>query len=285
MWNLIRSLRGGRNNCHNDINIGDLEKFYDDKFSAGHISSEIILASKQRVDDKVNMLSDVTYDNLYFYEERLKRYIDKMKLGSAHGIDGIMSEHLKYASNCTPFIHELYVLFTICLKFGIVPDTFTKGLIVPILKKPTSNASIPNNYRPVMISTAFSKLMEMFILEEGDYHDFSDSQFGFVPGRGTNMAISLTHDVISYNVKRGSPIAVCSLDAEGAFDAIPHSIISDKAINVMPDPCWRLLYYRYTKVTSQVKWDNCLSKNISILKGTRQGEFPRHFSLIYFTRT
>ena len=127
--------------------------------------------------------------------------------------------------------------------------------------------------------------MEMLILEESDYHGFSDSQFGFVPGSRTNMAISLTHDIISYNVKRGSPIAVCSLDAEGAFDAIPHSIISDKAINVMPDPCWRLLYYRYTKVTSQVKWDNCLSKNISILKGTRQGEFPRHFSLIYFTRT
>jgi len=88
-----------------------------------------------------------------------------------------------------------------------------------------------------MISTVFSKLMEMFILEESDYHDFSDSQFGFVPGRGRNMAISLTHDVISYNVKRGSPIFVCSLDAEGAFDAIPHSIIFDKAINVMPDPC------------------------------------------------
>ena len=50
-------------------------------------------------------------------------------------IDGIISEHLKYASNCTSFIHELCVLFTICLKFDIVPDTFTKGLIVPILKQ------------------------------------------------------------------------------------------------------------------------------------------------------
>jgi len=136
-----------------------------------------------------------------------------------------------------------------------------------------------------MISTAFSKPMKMFILEESNYHGFNDSQFCFVPGRGTNMAISLTRDVISYNVKRGSPIFVCSLDAEGAFDAIPHSIIFDKAINVVPDPCWRLLYYWYTKITAQVKWDNCLSKNVSILKSYGKGEFPRHFSLIYFTRT
>jgi hypothetical protein len=62
--------------------------------------------------------------------------------------------------------------------------------------------------------------MEMFILEECEYHDISDSQFGLVPGRGTHMAISLTRDVISYNVKRGSPIFACSLDAEGAVDAI-----------------------------------------------------------------
>jgi len=57
------------------------------------------------------MISDVTYDNLYFYEERLKCYIDKMKFGNAHGIDGIMNEPLKYASNCTSLIHELCISY------------------------------------------------------------------------------------------------------------------------------------------------------------------------------
>ena len=50
------------------------------------------------------------------------------------------------------------------------------------------------------------------------------------------MAISLTPGVVSYNVNRGSPICACSLDAEGAFDAIPHSILFDKGLNVVPDP-------------------------------------------------
>ena len=90
------------------------------------------------------------------------------------------------------------------------------------------------------------------------------------------MAISLTHDVASYNVKL-SPIFSCSLDAEGAFDAIPHSILFDKALNVIPDPCWKLLYYWYANITAQVRWNHCLSKCITILKGTRQGGISSPF--------
>jgi hypothetical protein len=75
MWNFIRSLRGGRHNYQNDISIGDLEKVYVNTFSVGPTSSETMRAAKERVDDKVHILRDVTYDDLYFYEERLKRYI------------------------------------------------------------------------------------------------------------------------------------------------------------------------------------------------------------------
>ena len=60
----------------------------------------------------------------------------------------------------------------------------------------------------------------MFVLEECGYHDFHDPQCGFLLGRGTNMAVSVSRDVISYCVKNGSPIFACSLDAEVAFDAI-----------------------------------------------------------------
>ena len=125
--------------------------------------------------------------------------------------------------------------------------------------------------------------MEMFILEECNFHDFHDSQFGFVQGRGTNMAISLTHDVICYDVKRGSPIFACSLDAEGAFDAIPLGILFDKAINVIPDPCWRVLYFWYKRVTAQVRWNNCLSNVIRFHRGNRQGGIssPFLFNIFY----
>ena len=68
----------------------------------------------------------------------------------------------------------------------------------------------------------------MFVLDECSYHEFDEGQFGFIAGRGTNMAISLTHDVISHCVKCGSPIFTCSLDGEGDFDAIPVLYCSQK---------------------------------------------------------
>ncbi len=47
---------------------------------------------------------------------------------------------------------------------------FTVEYLVTILKKPNIDLSIAKHYRPVVISTVFSKLEEMAILDE---HDFS----------------------------------------------------------------------------------------------------------------
>ena len=81
-----------------------------------------------------------------------------------------------------------------------------------------------------------------------------------------NMAISLTTDVISHSVKRGSPIYSCSIDAEGAFDAIPFPVLFQKAIGVLPDPCWR-----YKNISVQVRWKGYLGKVIRVMKSTRHG--------------
>ena len=40
--------------------------------------------------------------------------------------------------------------------------------------------------------------MEMYILEESSDHKVSNSQFGFVSGRGTEIAKALVNDLISY---------------------------------------------------------------------------------------
>ena len=39
------------------------------------------------------------------------------------------------------------------------------------------------------------------------------------------MATFLANDVFSYCTKRGLPVYTCSLEAEGAFDAVPHSVL------------------------------------------------------------
>ena len=67
------------------------------------------------------------------------------------------------------------------------------------------------------------------------------------------MATSLANDVFSYCTKRGSPVYTCLLDAEGAFDAVPHSVLFKKALNVIPDHCWRVMVHWYISITVRIK--------------------------------
>ena len=107
--------------------------------------------------------------------------------------------------------------------------------------------------------------------DETGHYDYSSLQFGFVPGRGTAMAAALTNDVISFGTSRGSTVYSCSLDAEGAFDAIPHPILFRKAMESIPTHCWKMLVYWYGRLAIQIKWNRKLSEPINVLRGTRQG--------------
>ena len=62
---------------------------------------------------------------------------------------------------------------------------------------------------------------------------------------GVDMATTLLRDVISYSTNRGRAVYTCSLDAEGAFDAIPHVISFNRASEVLPDHCWKMMYDWY----------------------------------------
>ena len=79
--------------------------------------------------------------------------------------------------------------------------------------------------------------------------------------RGTAMAATLLEDVSNYCVERGSPVFICSLDAEGAFDGLPHPVLLQKAIEVIPDTSWRLLYSWYDKQKIRIQLTDIKRRN------------------------
>jgi len=97
------------------------------------------------------------------------------------------------------------------------------------------------------------------------------------------MAASLTADVINYFNSRGSEVYACALDAEGAFDSIPHAVIFKKTLGVIPKPLWRILVYWYDRLVVTIRWNNRLSDKLKIHKGTRQGGLssPFLFNVVY----
>ena len=134
-----------------------------------------------------------------------------------------------------------------------------------------------------IISTTLSKILELYILEESSNHNFSDSQCGFIACRGTEIATALVNDVKLYCNSKNSAVYSCSLDAEGAFDAIPHSVLFAKASTALPDHCWHVIVEWYKRLSVQIKWCNQLSSKVKICVGTRQGGLssPFLFNMFY----
>jgi exonuclease III len=279
-WNMIRRSKGNHTDNFDDISAEKLESHFKEKFSYD-VNTENGFISEARSDVLNKYDSCLScYENFVFTEHMTKKYISALKLGCAPGLDGITSEHLKFAMNTNVIVH-LCKLFTVCFQSGVVPESFSNGLLVPILKKPTLDPTLPKNYRPITVSSIMSKIIELYIIDECSNYEFNDFQFGFIRGRGTATATNFANDVISYFDHKGSPLFICSLDAEGAYDGIPHPILFKKAIDVIPDYSWKLMYKWYSNMTVQIKWD-MLGSSINVSKGTRQGGLTSCFMFNLF---
>ena len=185
------------------------------------------------------------------------------------------AQHLQYGKNTGLAVYISHLL-TVYIRFGVVPPSFSTGILVPLLKKLHLSSADVNNYRPIIISTAVSKIAELYILDQCHDDAFHDMQFGFIEGRSTAMAVSLMEDVTEYCVLRGSPVFLCSLDVEGAFYGLLHSVLLQKAIRVIPDISWQMLSSWYSK-QNYISSNYMSSKLISVEVGTRLGRLTSSF--------
>ena len=107
--------------------------------------------------------------------------------------------------------------------------------------------------------------------------DISENQFGFREGRGTSFGCRFMSDIISYYKHQGSPIYICSLDAEKCFDSICHTSLFYKLIDVIPSSHWVLCYKWYCNLQASVKWQGNFSMYFRVSKGIRQGSMLSPF--------
>lgn len=166
-------------------------------------------------------------------EREISTILDSMRGDSAAGHDDIQIKLLKKikAFIVKPLVH----IFNTCFKQGVFPQQFKLAIIRPIFKK--GDAQCISNYRPISLTTAFSKLFERIIkarfckfLDENNI--LSPSQYGFRQGRNTNDAVVRVSEFGYEAMDEGNMAAIVLMDQSKAFDRVDHRILIDILGNI-----------------------------------------------------
>ena len=88
-------------------------------------------------------------------------------------------------------------------------------MILPLVKDSAGNIAHGNNYRPILLTTVVSKLIELIILNNryGSTLISYDNQFGFKKNLSTDMCIFSFKQIVHFYVSKSSPVYVYFIDA------------------------------------------------------------------------
>ena len=162
-------------------------------------------------------------------EYTVKRTINNLPNKDSYGFDGFSTKLLKLIE---PAITKSLTLLTNqVLTTGVFPDKIKIAKVIPIYKK--GEPSTFNNYRPISLLPAISKVLEKIIFDQlstylKDSKLFFDHQYGFRPKHSTEYAaLELIDRIITQMDQDEIPINIY-LDLSKAFDTIDHLILIDK---------------------------------------------------------
>ena len=216
-------------------------------------------------------LSDKISGEPIFVSDVKSAILKSLKPGKAADLEGLMAEHFIHADE------SLFVFISILLNamiiHGHLPDSFMNTIIIPIVKDKRESVTDSDNYRPVAITTVFSKIFEIIILDKyGHLFVTQANQFGFKKGHSTDMCIFVLKSIIDYYISQSSPVCICFLDASKAFDRLNHFKLFDKLIDRnLPAIIVRILAVWFSTQKFLVRWNSTYSEKFGVTNGVRQG--------------
>ena len=150
-------------------------------------------------------------------------FTSKIKAKSSQGHDGISSKLIKESIHhiATPFTH----IVNQSLYTGVVPINMKLAKVIPIFK--SGDKHIFNNYRPISILPAFSKILEKILANKlfkfmEQHKLFYEHQYGFRSKHSTvHPIIHLLNQVATENDKPTNNLTLSVfIDLSKAFDTI-----------------------------------------------------------------
>ena len=119
----------------------------------------------------------------------------------------------------------LYVLYNACFKFGVFSSNLKTAKIITVFK--SRDQSQVTNYRPISISSYFSKILEKAVYDRtinflNPHSVLSPTQSGF------RSNFSTEHTVLNIVIEKKMYSGLVLLDLAKAFDTVDHHILLQK---------------------------------------------------------
>jgi hypothetical protein len=159
----------------------------------------------------------------------VEKALTKLKTDKSPGPDQIHPRVLKECYRAMKI--PLTLIFRKSLEEGQVPSHWKDAHVIPIHKK--GRKKLPNNYRPVSLTSIACKLMERLIRDKIMRHMeenklFTDCQYGFRNKRSTVLQLLKVLDQWTELLDEGNCLDVLYLDFSKAFDTVPHCRLLNK---------------------------------------------------------
>ena len=235
----------------------------------------------------LDYFTDTTIKSFEFQlvtEESVDRIINKLAPKNSTGEDGISVKFLKNIKQS--LVPTLTKIINKMILSGIYPDKLKIAKVVPVYKK--GDQYNIENYRPISLLPALSKVFEHAMLEQLDNHFTSNhlyfpGQYGFRKKHSTELAVMENVDRIIENLENGKLSLNIYIDLSKAFDSIDHTILLSKLHKYgIHGKAYQLCQSYFQNRSQYVKYNNFNSNSLIIKTGVPQGSILGPFFFLVY---
>ena len=220
-----------------------------------------------------NRILSSVMSNLVISPDKVEKLLANLKDNKSMGPDNLHPKLLKFLSSNKEFVSALTLLLNKCVDQETIPAVWKSAVVVPIHKK--GSVHLPENYRPVSLTSILCKLYETIIRDHilpYVIEIITDQQHGFCPGKSCLSNLLETLDLANEYIAEGHCVDLFYFDFSKAFDTVSHYRLlvkleamgfSDNMLNIIRN----FLSDRVMKV----KVGDAVSKAVPVTSGVPQG--------------
>ena len=281
-WNQIRSAKSSHQKLYtinNKTNVNDITSefkgHFDNLLNTPRTDQINNKESNDQLETMLDELKELRDIDFTVNEEDLLKAIRTLHKEKAYDPFGIKAEHFIYAfESCSQNFHYLKQIINNVFTSNQFPELLSTSHIVPVIKSHKKPISDANNYRGISLIPIITKIIEIVILQKcPQLKNHANQQYGFASDGSTLHAEFLINETIRKYNSKNSPIYICSLDAEKAFDSCNWMVLFSKIKETKTLPLFvlRFLIQLYLHGDAKVKYNNHISSPFSLSQGVRQG--------------